>query len=111
MYEAWTHPQTLAIVSKIAGIDLVPIFDYEVGNINVSVNDPEIGKKTADNADDDVPVTKWHYDSYPFVCVVMMSDASSMVGGETAVKTGDGKVLKIRGPQMVSACQHRISPC
>lgn len=102
MYQAWSHPKSLEIVSKIAGVDLVPVFDYEIGNINVSVKDAEANKKTADNDADDVPVTKWHYDSYPFVCVVMMSDATEMVGGETAVKTGSGEVMKVRGPQMVS---------
>lgn len=101
MHQAWTNPKTLSIVSKLAGIDLVPVFDYEIGNINVSVNDQGTAKKTSDNDSDDVPVTKWHYDSYPFVCIVMMSDTSNMVGGETAVKTGSGQVMKVRGPQMV----------
>jgi hypothetical protein len=27
-----------------------------------------------------------HYDSYPFVCVVMLSDVSQMIGGETALQ-------------------------
>lgn len=31
----------------------------------------------------------------------MMSDATKMQGGETALKTGTGEVLKVRGPQMV----------
>lgn len=101
MYDAWTHPKTLSIISKIAGLDLIPVIDFEIGNINVSINDEEVSKKNGDNANDDIPVTKWHNDSYPFVCVVMMSDASNMVGGETAMKTGLGEVLKVRGPQMV----------
>lgn len=101
MYDAWTHPRTLSIISKIAGIDLIPVIDFEIGNINVSINDDEVSKRNVDNANDDVPVTKWHHDSYPFVCVVMMSDATNMVGGETAMKTGSGEVMKVRGPQMV----------
>ncbi|KIX98557.1 uncharacterized protein Z520_05858 [Fonsecaea multimorphosa CBS 102226] len=103
MYDAWKNPKTLSIVSKIAGIDLVPAIDIEVGNINVSVQDPLKGfQKQENQSDDDIPVTKWHVDSYPFVCVVMMSDASHMVGGETAIKTGAGEIIKVRGPQMGS---------
>ncbi|OQU94811.1 hypothetical protein CLAIMM_01107 [Cladophialophora immunda] len=103
MYDAWKNPKTLAIVSKIAGIDLVPAIDIEIGNINVSVQDRLRNyQKQERQSDDDIPVTKWHVDSYPFVCVVMMSDASQMAGGETAIRTGSGEILKVRGPQMGS---------
>ncbi|OAP61756.1 hypothetical protein AYL99_03959 [Fonsecaea erecta] len=103
MYDAWKNPTTLAIVSKIAGVDLVPAIDIEIGNINVSVQDPlKNYRKQEGQSEDDIPVTKWHVDSYPFVCVVMMSDASQMVGGETAIKTGAGEIIKVRGPQMGS---------
>lgn len=102
MYHAWTNPKTLSIVSRIAGVDLVPAIDIEIGNINISVQDPlENYQKQENQSDDDIPVTKWHHDSYPFVCVVMMSDASKMVGGETAIRTGSGEIIKVRGPQMV----------
>ncbi|EXJ60455.1 hypothetical protein A1O7_04608 [Cladophialophora yegresii CBS 114405] len=104
MYDAWTNPKTLAIVSKIAGIDLIPMIDIDIGNINVSVQEPlKNPGKLVNQSNDDIPVTKWHVDSYPFVCVVMMSDASQMIGGETAVKTGSGEIIKVRGPQMGSA--------
>ncbi|KAJ3512809.1 hypothetical protein NM208_g15273 [Fusarium decemcellulare] len=33
----------------------------------------------------------------------MLSDCSDMKGGETAVKTGSGEVLKVRGPTMGTA--------
>lgn len=103
MYDAWKHPKTLSIMSKIAQIDLVTIMDLEIGNINISVQDSGEGQGNMPRTSgDELPVTKWHYDSYPFVCVVMMSDASGMIGGETAVKSGSGEILKIRGPQMVS---------
>ncbi|KIW98628.1 uncharacterized protein Z519_00289 [Cladophialophora bantiana CBS 173.52] len=103
MYDAWKNPKTLAIVSKIAGVDLVPVIDIEIGNINISVQNPlKNYQKQEKQSGDDVPVTKWHVDSYPFVCVVMMSDASQMVGGETAIKTGSGDLIKVRGPQMGS---------
>lgn len=52
--------------------------------------------------EDDKPVVGWHTDSYPFVCVLMLSDCTNMVGGETALRTGHGDVMKVRGPTMVS---------
>lgn len=93
VYDAWTHPDTLRAISAIAGIDLVPVMDYEIGHVNISVSD---GK-----SDGAPPVVNWHYDSYPFVCVLMLSDATSMKGGETGIKTGSGEIMKVRGPQMV----------
>lgn len=102
MYAAWNHPRTLSIISKIAQADLIPAINIEIGNINISVQNPDAGEVPKNGTSDDIPVTKWHYDSYPFVCVVMMSDASNMVGGETAVKSGSGEIMKVRGPQMVS---------
>lgn len=42
-----------------------------------------------------------HRDSHPFVCVVMLSDASHMVGGETELECGDGSSVKVKAPQMV----------
>lgn len=103
MYDAWNDPKTLSIVSDIAGIELIPMIDYDIGNFNISVQDEGQGKaKVANQSDDDIPITNWHHDSYPFVCVVMMSDASKMVGGETALRNGAGEIIKVRGPQMVS---------
>jgi hypothetical protein len=94
----------VSIVSQIAGVDLVPVIDLEIASVNISVEDPDNSekKKTA-GVEDDLPVTKWHVDSYPFVCVLMMSDASNMVGGETALKSSSGEIMKVRGPQMVSS--------
>jgi hypothetical protein len=117
-YDAWTHPDTLAIVSKIAGVDLIPWSDYEIAHINFSVKTDEqtaqelasIGKEKRFFAEDEgiagcawednKPIVGWHHDSYPFVCVLMMSDCTNMVGGETALRTASGDILKVRGPQM-----------
>jgi hypothetical protein len=33
---------------------------------------------------------------------MMLSDCTGMVGGETALRTPAGEVLKVRGPEMVS---------
>lgn len=117
----------LAIVSKIAGVELVPHTDYEIAHINISGTDVEklnpltpnaerVSQEQA-NGDNVAPsqeteaetveqkndaIVSWHTDSYPFVCVTMLSDCTNMVGGETALKTGSGEVVKVRGPQMVS---------
>jgi hypothetical protein len=118
-HDAWHSPETLAIISKLAGVDLIPWSDYEVAHINFSVKTDEqteaelaaINKQKRFFADDegiagcpwedDKPVVGWHTDSYPFVCVLMLSDCTNMVGGETALRTGNGEVLKVRGPTEV----------
>lgn len=100
--KAWKNRQTLEIISRIAGIELVPVIDYEIGHINISVPS---AIKNSDGIiiveDDGKAVVDWHRDSYPFVCVLMMSDATGMVGGETALKTGTGGIMKVRGPKKV----------
>lgn len=103
---AWNHPSTIAIVSKLAGIDLVPWSEYEIAHINLCVKSEEqaaseltaINQPTQASSDDDKPIVGWHTDSYPFVCVLMMSDCTNMVGGETALRTASGEVLRVRGP-------------
>lgn len=108
MYDAWKNPKTLAIMSSIAGIDLVPVIDYEIGHINISIP----GRKKEHDPtemiaeDDNKAIVDWHRDSYPFVCVVMMSDTTDMVGGETALKKGNGDIVKVRGPSIV---RHQIN--
>lgn len=104
--EAWKNPQTLEIISRIAGIELVPVIDYEIGHINISI--PGAIKENSEGIlianDGGEAVVDWHRDSYPFVCVLMMSDTTGMVGGETALKTGTGGIMKVRGPTKVSGC-------
>lgn len=106
-------------MSKIAQVDLVPAMDFEIGHVNFSVKSEEQTQKEIDTIrhqksffnddegiagcpwEDDKPVVGWHTDSYPFVCVLMLSDCTNMVGGETALQTGTGEVMKVRGPEMV----------
>ena len=118
VYDAWKSPETLAIVSKIAGVDLVTEMDFEIGHINISVKSEAqkkeelkaVAEKANRDADegvagcpweDEEPIVGWHTDSYPFVCVTMLSDCTEMIGGETALRTGTGDIMKVRGPQMV----------
>ncbi|KAH8693614.1 hypothetical protein BGW36DRAFT_345295 [Talaromyces proteolyticus] len=115
-YDVWKSPEILDIVSKIAGIDLVPVMDWEIAHINISIQSEgeqakalEVAQRDADEGvaacplEDDHPILDWHTDSYPFVCVTMLSDCTNMIGGETALRKGNGGIVKVRGPQMGSA--------
>jgi hypothetical protein len=116
-YAAWNHSETIAIVSRLAGIDLIPWSDYEIAHVNLSAVKTEEearaeltsfrARKSSIHSDegidvssthDDKPVVGWHTDSYPFVCVLMMSDCTNMIGGETALRTAAGEVIRVRGP-------------
>tara|TARA_R110002060_G_scaffold39569_1_gene50750 strand:+ start:568 stop:1638 length:1071 start_codon:yes stop_codon:yes gene_type:complete len=123
VYSAWTHSQLLEACSKAAGVELEVVFDYEIGHINVQL--PKVaGDEEKDILDrlppaappkqhmfidesaktaaqkDEGHLTAWHNDSYPWVCVVMLSDPTGMIGGETALRKGDGSLLKVRGPEV-----------
>ncbi|KAL8709119.1 MAG: hypothetical protein Q9220_006140 [cf. Caloplaca sp. 1 TL-2023] len=117
VYDTWKHPDTLAIVSKIAGVELVTEMDFEIAHINISVKSEKqtaeemaafVDKKAFEDDEgiagcpweDDKPIVDWHTDAYPFVCVTMLSNCEKMIGGETALKTGDDEIVKVRGPQM-----------
>jgi hypothetical protein len=96
---AVTHPRTLA---------------------DPVVADPATTEEPAPEQEAAKPVVGWHRDSYPcvfrpdqstfsgysyllfhrWVCVVMLSDATTMQGGETALMCADGSIKKVRGPQI-----------
>lgn len=129
MHEFWNSPEVLKIISEHAGVDLVPVMSYETAHSNVQLgpdgvegvratpieppaatpeaiassdmNKPEPDTET----DQSKPIIEWHKDSHPFVCVVMLSDARHMVGGETELRRGDGKTVKVKAPQMVSQAE------
>ncbi|KAH1278639.1 hypothetical protein KXX33_000096 [Aspergillus fumigatus] len=117
VYDAWKHPKTLAIVSRIAGVDLVPVMDYEIGHINISVqseedkaeflaavaekNSQEAGKNVSDSAwEGKDPIVDWHTDGYHYVCVVIFSDCEDMIERETELRRGNDEKIKVRSPQM-----------
>jgi hypothetical protein len=118
-YDAWTDPKVLSIISEIAGINLVPVNDYEIAHINYSFKSEtqvkeerrhmrqmsleDEGISGCHESREEKPVVGWHKDAYAFVCVLMMSDCTNMVGGETAVRTADGKYIKVRGPTKVNS--------
>ncbi|KAJ0317639.1 hypothetical protein COL922a_013818 [Colletotrichum nupharicola] len=92
-------PEVLNAVSRVAGVDLAPAIEYEVGHVNISINDVTTELTAIENSDDSSAFA-WHLDSYAFVCVTMLSDCTGMIGGETAMRTGTGEVMKVRGPAM-----------
>lgn len=122
VYDMWTSKEMLAACSTAAGCELDVVFDYEIGHINVQLPlgvdeggddlerllppvDPP--HQTADVSDEEAAkaaeagianVTAWHNDSFPWVCVIMLSDPTGMKGGETALRRGDGSILRVRGP-------------
>ena len=78
----------------------MPAVDYDIGNVNVSINPSQTDAPVGETPQD-LPVVGWHTDSFPFVIVTMLSDCTNMVGGESMIKTGSGELKKIRGPTMV----------
>lgn len=50
-----------------------------------------------------MPIDAWHKDQVPAVCVMMLSDTSTMDGGETAIRTGTGALIKARGANLGGA--------
>ncbi|KAE8381646.1 hypothetical protein BDV26DRAFT_289283 [Aspergillus bertholletiae] len=102
--DAWRSPDVLAKISEVAGIELIPSMNYEIAAINISVNNQTTTVlQDTKSEDDDLPAFAWHRDSYPFVCVTMLSDCTGMMGGETALKTASGEIMKVRGPVMGTA--------
>lgn len=120
-YAMWRSPEMLKACSDAAGVDLDIIMDYEIGQLNVQLpkhvnrddaiteNLPPPDPPKAIASDDTEPeegadlkdlVSAWHHDSYPWVCVLMLSDPVGMTGGETALRKGDGGILKMRQPGM-----------
>ncbi|KAJ4007151.1 hypothetical protein NW752_010573 [Fusarium irregulare] len=89
----WKSPEVQNAVSAVAGIDLIHAFEYEIGHVNLFFSDGEDDKDAKTNLG-----FSWHYDSFPFVCVTMLSDCSDMKGDETAILKGDGEILKVSGP-------------
>lgn len=71
-------PQLLAHLSKCCGCQLAP---HDMSMNLSQVNFGEVGGG---------PVNQWHIDSVPYVMVILLSDATDMVGGELLVaRLGD----------------------
>ncbi|CAG8014733.1 unnamed protein product [Penicillium salamii] len=114
----WTHPKTMAIVSEAVGVPLEVIMPTEIGHTNIQVEGNTVTEMTSnlkvepvveklelsaedrgyDPLKDKNSIIPWHYDSYPYVCVLMLSETEGMIGGETYIKKGDGDAQKVRFP-------------
>ena len=73
---------------------------YNMNEIPASPLPPSRLSEIEKSQYDDIPIDAWHKDMVPVVCVLMLSDTSTMDGGETAIKTGDGSILKARGANL-----------
>ncbi|KAE8152974.1 hypothetical protein BDV25DRAFT_150229 [Aspergillus avenaceus] len=104
-YDAWNSPEVLAKISEVAGVDLVPALDFDIANINISVGNGsvDLSTRSGEAPEQEVSSVAWHYDSFPFVCVTMISNCEGMIGGETALRTATGDIMKVRGPAMGTA--------
>ncbi|KIW50103.1 hypothetical protein PV05_11723 [Exophiala xenobiotica] len=116
----WRDERVLEACSQAAGVDLEVVFDYEIAHINVQVDALEDGMplgdalppafpprqstpakpSDVDHSEELASVGLWHKDSYPWVCVCMLSDPSNMVCGETGLRKGDGSIARVKGPQV-----------
>ncbi|OQE92509.1 hypothetical protein PENNAL_c0007G02178 [Penicillium nalgiovense] len=116
----WTHPETMSIVSEAVGVPLEVVMPTEIGHTNIQVEgttiaqmasnlrvEPAVEKVKLSDEErsynplkDDSAIIPWHCDSYPYVCVLMLSDTDGMIGGETYIKKRDGEVQKVEGPRI-----------
>lgn len=120
--QAWYHPATQAAIDDAFGAALKPLRRHcDVGYVNVQLGKggsaaiydytetpakPEPVTEKIESANtqwDDVPIDAWHRDQVPAVCVVMLSDTSTMEGGETAIQKADGTIIKARGANLGGA--------
>ncbi|KAJ5775685.1 uncharacterized protein N7511_000696 [Penicillium nucicola] len=116
----WTHPETMRIVSDAVDVPLEIVMPTEIGHTNIQVEgrtipemasnlnvEPSLEKlelsvedRAYDPLKDASAIIPWHDDSYPYVCVLMLSDTEGMIGGETYIQKGDGESQKVEGPQI-----------
>ncbi|CAK7216179.1 hypothetical protein SCUCBS95973_002722 [Sporothrix curviconia] len=132
IYGMWNHPAVRTCVETAFGEPLQILGRRgEVGHCNVQLGvggkeavyqlradpsplpntstscqngkEPTKDQKQQEDPYKDTLTDAWHRDSTQVVVVVMLSDTSSMEGGETAIRLGDGRVLKARGASAGSA--------
>ncbi|KAG9661956.1 hypothetical protein KCU95_g407, partial [Aureobasidium melanogenum] len=119
LHDFWNHPETLNILSGLMQAPLVPIFKIEEGFVSVQTNSAkdleEMKKEISIEPDhrliemseeeknanplESGSIIPWHFDSYPYACIIMLSHTDGMIGGETFIKCGDGTITKVEGPK------------
>ncbi|KAJ5635145.1 uncharacterized protein N7484_008458 [Penicillium longicatenatum] len=105
----------MRIVSDASGVPLEVVMSTEIGHTNIQAEgatiaemannlkvEPSVEKleltpeeRAYDPLKDETSIIPWHYDSYPYVCVLMLSETDGMVGGETYIKKGNGEAQKV----------------
>ncbi|EXJ67946.1 uncharacterized protein A1O5_08560 [Cladophialophora psammophila CBS 110553] len=119
MLQAWQHPATQAAINRAAGFPLRRLYKTgDIGMVNIQLGPdglagvyklteiplpPQSPSELKKSEYDNVPIDSWHKDQVPVVCVVMLSDTSAMQGGETAIRTGDGSIVKVKSPTIGGA--------
>lgn len=118
--DMWCHPAVRTCIETAFGLPLQILGRRgEIGHCNVQLGaggaeavyrlgeepTPALAPDTQrqESAYDKTLTDAWHRDSTQVVVVVMLSDTTAMVGGETAIRVGNGDVLKARGAQAGSA--------
>ncbi|RSL95246.1 hypothetical protein CDV31_013977 [Fusarium ambrosium] len=117
--QAWQHPATQAAVEKAAGFGLRLLKrEADLGLVNIQLGPeglagvynltetpatPLSPSEIQKSSYDDIPIDSWHKDQVPVVCVVMLSNTRGMEGGETAIRTGDGSIVKVKSPTIGGA--------
>ncbi|KAG8625261.1 hypothetical protein KVT40_007012 [Elsinoe batatas] len=117
--DLWTHPQTLAIMSAILGTKVDVVMPTEIGHTNIQVTgdgdvleqlsvEPTTAKYSPAGQEEEAydplsgsSVIPWHYDSYPYVCIIMLSDTTNMRGGETFISGQE--IQAVEGPTLGTA--------
>ncbi|RFU32487.1 hypothetical protein B7463_g3852, partial [Scytalidium lignicola] len=122
LHDLWNHPETLRIVSENMKAPLVPIFPLEEAFVSLQTSssdvkdmvkevrvEPQYEKDPIADGDFQYDPLKaksiipWHYDSYPYACIVMLSYTDGMLGRETYIKRGDHTIEKVEGPKHLAS--------
>ncbi|KAH0397297.1 hypothetical protein KCU89_g8424, partial [Aureobasidium melanogenum] len=118
VFDVWTHPRTVSIISDALGIKVEAIMPTEIGHTNIQVSGPGdvLDQLSVQPSQEALPLTDeeeaydplsgssvipWHVDSYPYVCIVMLSDTTHMKGGETYISGKD--IQAVKGPSLGTA--------
>ncbi|KAH0345228.1 hypothetical protein KCU81_g4531, partial [Aureobasidium melanogenum] len=114
----WTHPKTVSIISDALGTKVEAIMPTEIGHTNIQVSGPGdvLDQLKVRPSEEALPLTEeeeaydplsgssvipWHVDSYPYVCIIMLSDTTHMKGGETYISGKD--IQAVKGPSLGTA--------
>ncbi|KAI4739400.1 hypothetical protein E4T50_10149 [Aureobasidium sp. EXF-12298] len=121
VFDVWTHPRTVSIISDALGIKVEAIMPTEIGHTNIQVSGPGdvLDQLSVQPSQEALPLTDeeeaydplsgssvipWHVDSYPYVCIVMLSDTTHMKGGETYISGKDIQAVSER----TKSCQWSV---